>query len=777
MAIQRITPDDQETFTLETNPLRTFSSSSVGITGAVNIFARRSDIEKEIYPLSMFSASLFNDQNLDEFRRDILRATGSTNIQTNLTSYLSAVNEQQASVRKQQTVQIIRFTPPFSFNSDTLRKSVVTNTLMPYYRTDYPRSQFTYANYHCLNFYTASNVSTASVLLYPNPQRASGTLTDYGFSGSFSFDFWIKPKYTTDLTGSSAVYRPGSIMHLTGGYALSLHSGSSRDVDGRVDAFRLLLQLSSAAETVPDQAVTGTFAYFSNDNCLPINEWSHVTVRWGGSGYNFGTGSFLVNNSPEGYFTLTGNLNVGDQNIGDPSVLCIGNYYEGQNTVASALTKFFTNDTTEREGLYSLSGDADFSPVGFAFNYPLNAEIHELKLYEKYLSTTEVAALQTKGPVELGNGLLFYVPPFFTQESPFRKFYGTSGGVPVTPFFTKDVATTTPFATDMAFGCGGHFINLENYVRDFATGRYARLWNLTASIIDVASSTALSANTILYSTGSNIKRLYSILPCDNGNMVPNYELLTTLSRSTFINDLGNYEPGVISLRNMITGTYSSDTMIQPTGSIITALVGGNSPDNVGDIPGDSLAIYHRTRDASSNQIVFFDVSNLYYGNQIKPGSFILTDSNLSASSGKVSITIKDDGRGNLYRADADGDHATWASVGNIFYNEGIAMLKFPQLYFFGGNEFSVEFKGVQNIHVLTINAFARPLQLISSSNPSYSTGSVDGDIANITDSKYVYITHVNLHDDNMNVISRTAVAQHLLKRSGDKFLFKIRMDY
>lgn len=777
MAIQKLTPDDQETFALETNPRRTFSSSSVGITGAVNIFARRSDVEKEIYPLSLFSASLFNDQNLDEYRKDALRATGSINIQSFIETYMSAVTDQQASVRKQQTVEIIRFEPPFSFNSNTLRKSVVVNTLMPYYRTSYPRAQFNYANYHCLNFYTGSSVPTASVLLYPNPQRTSGTLTDYGFSGSFSFDFYIKPKYTTDGQNSSALYRPGTILHLTSAYALTLHSGSSRDINGRPNAFKLALQLTSAADTVPDQIVAGDFTFISDDNCLPINEWSHVTIKWGGSEYNYGTGSFVINEQNRGYFILTGNLNVGDQNIGDPSVLCVGNYYEGQNTGLNALTYFFTNDTAQREGLYELQSGAGFEPVSYSFSYPLNAEIHELKLYERYLSSTEITALSASGPTELGNGLLFYLPPFFTEQSPIRTFYGTFGGVPVTPFFSKDAYTTTPFAVEMAFGCGGHYINLENYVRDFATGRFARLLNLTASITDTTSQTSLSANTLIYSTGSNKKRLYSILPCDNGHFVPNYDLLRPLSGSTFISDLGTYEPGVISLRNMISGTFPADTMIQPTGSIVSALVGGSSPDNLGAIPGDSLAIYHRTRDPSSNQVVFFDISNLYYGNQIKPGTFILSDSNLSGSSEKISLTIRDDGLGNLYRADVNGPHATWASVGNIFYNEGIVMLKMPQLYFFGKNEFDVEFQGVQNIHVLTINGFARPLQLISSSNPSYSTGSIDADIANITDQKYVYITNVHLHDDNLNVISRTSIAQPLIKRSGDKFLFKIKMDF
>lgn len=779
MAIQRITPDDIETFTLETNPSRTYASSSVsGVTGSVYLFARRSLFEKEIYPLSAFSASLFSDQNLDDYRLDILRQTSSVDISSGVTTYLSAVRAQGISARKQQTLEIHRLTPPFSLNSDSLRKKVIVDHLMPYYRTSYPRAQYTITNYNCLNFYTASNVPTSSVLLYPNPIKDSATsqLTQYGFTGSFSFDFWIRPKYTPDLP--DAPYKPGCIFHLTGGYAVCLHSGSARDINGNLNAFRLSLQLTSAANVVPD-LITSAMAnvFFSDDNCLPRDKWSHVTIKWGGSGYNQGTGSFVVDSTPCGYFVITSSMEVGTQAIGDPSVLCVGNYYEGQNNLTTAMSYFFTNDTAEREGLYELQGGAGFGPSAFAFRYPLNAEVHDLKLYNKYLTTTEIEENESDGP-ELSSNLLFYLPPFFTRDSPTRSFYDGAGGIPVTPFFGKDGASETPFAKEMAFGCGGHYINLENYVRDFASGRYARLWDLSGSTINTATTVAESANTILYKTGSNIKRLYTILPCDNGNFTPNFNLLSTLNTSSFVNDLGNYEPGVISLRNMISGAFAADVMVQPTGSIVSALMGGNDPEDFGTIPGNSLAIYHRTRDASSNQVVVFDISNMFYGQQIKPGSLVLRETRISGSSNKFGFTFRDDGAGNLYRANAlNGPHATWASVGNVFYNEGLVIIKYPQLYFFGLTEFELEFKGVQNIHVMTVNAFARPMQLISSSNPSYRTGSLDDDLANEYDSNYVFLTHVNLHDDNLNVISRTAIAQPMVKRSGDKFLFKIKMDY
>lgn len=775
MAIQKVTPDDFETFTLVTNPRRTYVSSSVnGVTGSVNLFARKSDIQKEIFPLSLFSASLYNDQNIDELRKDIIELN-TTNKKGAVETYLSAVAAQQASARLNQKLEIIRFDPPFRFNSNTGRKLTVINTLMPFYRTKYPTANFSYHNYHCLNFYSASNVPSNSVFLYPNPLRSDSTLvTEYGFSGSFSFDFWIKPKYTS----VNGVYKPGTIMHLTSSYAVSLVSGSAKDVNGNTTGFRILLQLSSSANIVPDAATPGTYVIFSNDNSIPVDKWSHVTIRWGGPSYNYGTGSILINNVQQGQFIITESMAVGITGSGilpDPYVMAVGNYYEGTNFGTDSLTWFFSQPVAYREGLYELeSNNAQETPTAYSFRYPLKAEIHDLKLYDRYLNSFDVSNLSQRGP-ELESNLRFYLPPFFTEESPYRRFDGMEGGIPVTPFFGKDGTTYQPFATEMAFGCGGHFINLENYVRDFATGRYPRLLNLTSSFYNQTTPIALSANTYLYSTGSNIKRQYTILPNDNGKFYPNFNLLRPLSGSTFVDDLGVYTPGLISLRNMITGSFPADVIAEQN-SISIALAGGNNPEEFGNIPGSSLAIYNRTRDGTSNQIVFFDISNMFYGNRINPGTFVMTDTDLSGSSGSVGITIKDDLYGNLYRADVSGSHATWASVGNIFYDEGIVLLKMPQLYFFGSKQYQVEFQGIQNIHVLTVNGYARPLQLISSSYVNYQTGSID-DISNNTDDSYVFLSNVLLHDDNLNVIGRTSIAQPVLKRSGDKFLFKIKMDF
>lgn len=786
MSLHKLTQDDFEFFTLQTNPSRTYSSSSLeGITGSVNLFARRSASEKDIFGTKNFDSLVFTDESLDSIRQIAVESTAS-NIQSEIEAYLVATGETPLSVRKQKKLEIYRFTPPFSFNSNFLRKSFIRTQLMPNTRVVYPKANWSVSNYNSLNFFTASNVPSSSVLLYPNPVLDDSISSNYQLSGAFSFDFWIKPSYTTAHEGN--VYKAGTLLHLSSSYCISLHSGSSRDIFGLPDSFRIALQLGSDADMAPSTlnlstASTSPLTVFSSDNSLPKNSWSHVTITWAGPTKNNGSGSLYVNASVDTSFCLTESLFVGHYTGSrDPSVLCVGNFYEGDNNLFASMDRFFAADPALREGLVELNGTPSVEyPTVFDFTHPLNAEVQEIKLFNKYLTSVDVTNLQTQAPASLNN-IKFYLPPFFTEESPYRQNVGTFGGEMVTPFFAKDASTSTPFAAQMAFSCGGHYINLENYTRDLATGNYPRLWALTGSVWEPPSTTILSANDFLYATGSIVRRQYTVLPSDNGEFWPNFGLLAPLSQSRFVNDLGNPEPGSITLNNIVSDAFVSRAIVT-SGSILDDVLGAQ-PDDITTLPGNSLAVLHRTRDSSSNQVVIFDISNMFYGMTIKPKSLVLTDTSMKHSS--IPMTLRDDGKGNIYRANATQrtsttfyPHPTWSSVGNVFYDEGLVVIKSPQLFFFGEEQFEIQFKGEQNIHVMTINAIARPMTQTSSSNPSYVeyTPAPYEVLANNTDGKQVYITGINIHDENLNVIMRTKLAQPIPKKSGDKILFKPKLDY
>ena len=74
--------------------------------------------------------------------------------------------------------------------------------------------------------------------------------------------------------------------------------------------------------------------------------------------------------------------------------------------------------------------------------------------------------------------------------------------------------------------------------------------------------------------------------------------------------------------------------------------------------------------------VLLSISSSYYGRRIKPGTFVYTD-----TSNSHSITIKDDGYGNLYPTNAVLSQSSATSisssdnyVGNIFYEHGISVI-------------------------------------------------------------------------------------------------------
>ena len=688
---------------------------------------------------------------------------------------------QQPSARKQQTVDILRFVPPFSFNKYSLAKLVTTNDLMPFYRPTQPNSHFAFTNYNCLNFFTASLVPSESAVLYPNAQTSTTPYGGYTPTGSWSVDFWINPKYTTDTKDN--VFKAGTILQLSGVLAVSLVSGSSKDVNGYPDAYRILVQLSSSAGIAPSLAVAGDLTFFSTDNSLRKNVWHHITIRHGGANplYNNGTGSLVVDGRVDTEFILTTSLASSSPTGGygatdGPCVLTVGNFYEGTNAGTSGMTRFFASDVSDRDGIEELNATISVDyPTVFSFNHPLNAEIHDLKIFNKLLSMSEIQTYQSGAVTTLSN-LLFYVPPFFTKEAPSQSFVGTYGGVPVTPFQTKNDTTQDAFNVTMSFGVGGMYMNLENFGKELVQSKFPRWYALTGSTINTTSE-IMTANEFLYASSSNRKRQYTIMPCDNGKFYPNFNFLANGSTEKFVNDLGNTNYGFVSLRNLVplkTITYG----LSDSGSIVNGVLGA-TPDNLSGSFSDSLAILHRTRDNSSNQVVFFDISNLYYGNKIKPGTVVLKDSAMSGSGAKVVVTLKDDALGNLYRADTLSTQASWASVGNVFYNEGIILIKSPQLFFFGQEKWELSFQGEQNVHVLKFNLILPPLSATSSSNPSYISASLSPGsfLANETDEARVWLSGLYLHDDNLNVVSKTHFAQPIIKRSGDKIMFVVRQDF
>lgn len=834
MSVIPITKNDVTTFTIVTTPSRTYlSSSTSGVTGSVKVFARLSSCEKDSDSYSFFNDSkgaAVVDSNFEMAAEKVKNSARSkrairSSIASDAESYLNLVS---GSAQKERVVlDVERFTPTTKLTKYTLVKNNIKDVLMPYYRVDYPHASWAYTNYHTLNFFTAYSgttqlVPSSSVIVYPNvvddelPSQDGHVSGSYCLSGAFSFDFHINPRYKEDGIVSGH-FKDGTILHMSSSYALSLVTGTLKDGSGLPEGFRIKLQLSHSADIPPSVATPGSYpsnlVFLSNDNTLKHNNWHHVVVRWGTNLVNGGSGSFVIDGENAGNFVIPSGTIMPEafSNSLNPDALFVGNFYEGANYGVSAQTLLFNPDNSRRDGVENLT-DETTEPDHMWFRHPLKAELHDIVIRRYCMSDEEIEETGSRG---VGAGafvkkdIAFYLPPFFTEESPVRRWVGDSGGILQTPFFEIDGTTDDPFNVAMSFGVNGHLINLENFVKEFSTGRFPRLLNLTGSSIDYTTDWQ-EANEFLYRDGGVAKRNLTVLPCDDGNFDPNYEvLLSETYKNRYTDSFGSTDISYINLDDLITSASLSNGGIQADApeDYVEELYGPN-PEQPGLAPGKSflkyiasvtssladatqdyqfdrglqrgapLTIYQRIQDPSSNQVTVFNISNLFYGRRIKPGSFQIRDSAISGSLGAVGITLRDDGLGNIYRADSLTPNATQNSVGNIFYDEGIVLIKSPHLYFFGKEQYEMTFKGVFNIYSTKYEILAEPGLLNSSSNASYLSN--HNRLKPSSDPKdseeFVYISGLYLHDENMNVVAKAKLAQPIMKRESAKILFKIAFD-
>lgn len=757
------------------------------ITGSLKVFANPSLREKDSFLPTVFVDSTRRGETFESILQAIRAkaAGGTSDISQAMGSYMDRVHAAPSSAKSTVDVEIVRHVPTTQFTVNTSKKLFIQNSLMPFYRAHRPTCNWAYPNYHSVNFFTCSNVPSDASWLYPNVRDGVRPLGCYAPTGSFTFEMWINPRHANEHPGEP--FRAGTILHLSSSYALSLVSGSSRGRDGLVDGFRLLLQLSSSANVKPSLVTpgsgSGAYAYLSDDNVLGRGRWHHLLVTWGGSRSDQGTGSFYVDGAPAGRFVLDASTILGATTTND--VLCLGNFYEGNNAGANAQVRFFAADTSTRDGVHQLDPTTGVNePTTFTFAHQLNAEVHDVSLREAYVSQARLQSLVTdRAPVTAANHL-FYLPPFFVPGSPVLREVNGQGGLPLSPFHTLDQASDHPFSAPMSFGVAGRYNSLENFTKDFATGRFARVLNLTASTFLDTTPGALEANGYLYATASVRLRNLNVMPCDDGSFRPNFDLVRPfdlVSNPRFVDDIGSPDQGLISLRGMVTGSvYGS--LYHQTGSMFSGIV-GLAPEAGSLSPSTTssgiYAVYQRTQDSTSNEVVTFDVSNLYYGERIRPGSLSVTDPAMSGSAGRFGVRLQDDGNGALFRADTLTAKATWNHVGNVFYEEGLILIKSPALPFFGAEGFDIEFEGEKSVHAAKFNVLLDATSYNTSSNTTWSpTMSASFDVNRDPENqKFVTISGVNFHDKNLNVLMRAQLAQPIVKRSGERVLLKIRYDF
>ena len=144
-----------------------------------------------------------------------------------------------------------------------------------------------------------------------------------------------------------ATMRAGTILHLSSNYAVSLVTGSSRDVNGFADTFRIKLQLSHSADRAPETATAGDgypddLVFLSQEGLLKKDHWHHVAIRWSAKA-DSKLGAFYIDNKSAGSFAVTASSVAPAPMAHNPAALVVGNYYRGTNQGTSRQAVFFGN--------------------------------------------------------------------------------------------------------------------------------------------------------------------------------------------------------------------------------------------------------------------------------------------------------------------------------------------------------------------------------------------------------------------------------------------------
>jgi hypothetical protein len=621
------------------------------------------------------------------------------------------------------------------------KKWMIQDLLNPFYGFS---DDWHYEDFHFLNFFDWDNGDPIA-LLYPN---IGGR---YDITNNVTIKFWIRAKEFRDP--------PGTIIHIPNCLAVFLLSGEP------ANSFGLRVQFGDSANLEPDDDNTPDTKIIFND-CIKPNEWSYIELT-------------LKQEEPVSLKVNSRQIEPLNNNISAPiknsqyGIISVGSFCSlVVNTFENHKILFNSRAAQTRGvelfvGLDPNIGDKE-RPDGFNLKNQLVAQIYDLKILNV---EEEIFYLRPSFSETSGNRKREYVRPLTGVTMPSNKT-----GVIRTPFYnsvyhTINGTTKTPFNTLLAFGAGGHLINIENFLSADSSGEKVRprIFGFEQNNISYSVNSTNDCDKIIFNDTQFSKRNLFIIPCDNGDnkeIRNNKILLRDLKEKRENNDYNLTQDRLVELY----GAIPIEGKFWWTGSLAS---GSSEPPTVLDTV---------SKDSSSNQYVLFEIPNLFFGKRIKPGTFSIKatiDKPIHPSkSGHFSFTLQDDGQGGLYPLNPNGNSAKWNIVGRVYYNEGLVLIKNPHLYFFGyNNDWEMTFKGEQNVYTLKIEAIASQSSLNYSRNKTFDESLSPSALPDDEDDDFVFISNINFHDKDLNVIAKTQLAQPFLKKSGDSVLFKVQMDF
>ena len=150
-----------------------------------------------------------------------------------------------------------------------------------------------------------------------------------------------------------------------------------------------MVDLSSPGGTYPNDLI------FTSSHVLTKNHWHHVCIQWSNTKNN-SSGSIFIDDNETNFHIPSSSVSA-NSNL-EPSGLVLGNYYIGNNT---NLANLLNNSLSTTEGFTSINHPAGVPTVNKnTFSHPLNAEMHEFKIYNKVLANPETLLETDEGMSE-----------------------------------------------------------------------------------------------------------------------------------------------------------------------------------------------------------------------------------------------------------------------------------------------------------------------------------------------------------------------------------------
>lgn len=712
-----------------------------------------------------------------------------------------------------------RSVPGTDFTSRAYRKKeIIRNILDPAYEIGRPGHKWGYGNFNCLNFFKTETNDIPAVV-YESPSNK------YLPTGSLQIDFRLKvSRYPSET---------GTILHLPGAFAVNIVTGSQVDALNRKPYYKLVLQMGTDASgsslpNVIDLSISNdqrsTTQIYQSTPVITASYWHDCSIRFS-ENENNATGSFVVDGEIAGTFEPTGSFSVSSGLTQLGSFLHVGAFYTGSESITSAVGL-----VSQRYG-YTNALDAEIHEVKISNNYRSIKDIRStlktpvtssegLLFHLPVLYTSDSPLAQYYGFT--GDVGITSTADTATNASTLSEFFETTPA-----FYSSTTRFDSPFNTNHSNIGGICTMNSKAFLRDFASkdgshsGAYGPYPYLHAMVdftngapFDVAgfgSQHILSQSLSLFDEQQRNNLL--IMPCDDGDFKRTYDVYpdSQLTGSC----VKSARPDVISLTNL--GDFSSvldsrlifvdegwryhesenleppslfPTLAEMTTPIQSLPKAADAPTTLPaqrffDPLGYSLI---GDGERSSNMVVIFSIPTLFYGNRLRPGTIKMYSDMYrgggSLNSGnftighdrKMLLNLCDDKYGNIIRCDTSGSIATSNFVGSVYYEDGIIALKSPHLFNFGQHNFTLEFEGVQNTHILELLVPVPRNVFNSSSNPNYNSFKPFAD-ANETAESFMYLSTLNFHDTNLNVVAKARMAQPVIKRLNDKYMFRVKFDF